>query len=72
MAQVVGKMRISPAANPGFWACQTTFYDTVLQTWRTETLVVSDADMRDKGSLQGALGIAYGPIDWAASAPPSP
>lgn len=72
MAQALAKIRISPAASPGNWQVQATIYDTVTQTFRTESASVSDADARDNAQLQAALSLAFGPIDYTIAAPPTP
>jgi len=72
MAQALARIRISPAASPGNWQVQATIYDTVTLQYRTETTSVPDSDARDKAALQGAMSIAFGPIDYTLAAPPTP
>lgn len=72
MAQLLGKMRVSPGQNPGFFDAQCHIYDTVTMTWRTETVIISNANARDKALLQATLNSALGVIDFTQGAPPTP
>lgn len=72
MAQALAKLRVQPSASPGFQQVQATIYDTVTLQFRTVSAQVPDASARDKTLLQMAMDTAFGAIDYALAAPPTP
>ena len=72
MAQLLAKIRIQPAATPGNWQVQATIYDDVAQTFRTESVQVTDTVARDQSLLEADMDSAFGLINYSGAAPPTP